>query len=67
MGRYSLQLAFALFAADPRDWDQFLARQKDDKYRARLTLAAAILWVRLGLYRNSGRSLSLNPHKPPQC
>jgi hypothetical protein len=47
-GQFSMQLAEALFASDPRVWKLFLKRMKNDKFRARANLAATMLWIRIG-------------------
>lgn len=47
-GRQSTQMVEALLASDPRIWKLFLKRVKGAKYRARLNLAATMLWIRIG-------------------
>jgi hypothetical protein len=45
-GRYSKQLREALFSSDPDAWKNYLARIHDPKIRERVTLEAALIWVR---------------------
>ena len=47
-GQYSMQMARAILASDPRVWKLFLKRMKNDKFRARANLAATMLWIRIG-------------------
>jgi hypothetical protein len=51
-GQCSMQMVQALLASDPRIWTLFLKRVKGAKYRARLNLAATMLWIRLGYSRD---------------
>lgn len=45
-GVYSQQLREALFSSDPDAWKNYLARINDPKIRERVTLEAALIWVR---------------------
>jgi hypothetical protein len=58
-GRFSMQLVRALLASDPRLWKRFRARKRGNKYRARLNMAAAILWIRIGASMSGRRAQSL--------
>jgi hypothetical protein len=50
-GIYSMQMIEAVLASDPAIWKVFLARMKDNKHRARASLAATMLWIRIGVRR----------------
>jgi hypothetical protein len=45
-GEYSQQLRHALYGNTPQEWDQFLSRLKDDRFRARANMSATLLWIR---------------------
>ena len=47
-GEYSQQLRHALYGNTLQEWDQFLARLKDDRFRARVNMSATLLWIRSG-------------------
>jgi hypothetical protein len=51
-GQYSRQMRRALQSSDPEDWQNFLARLRDDRQRARVDLVVVLLWVN----RYSGKS-----------
>jgi hypothetical protein len=54
-GIYSMQMVEAVLAMDPETWKVFLARMKDNKHRARASLAATMLWIRIGERRRKRR------------
>jgi hypothetical protein len=45
-GQFSAQLKRALTSSEHKDWDSFLARMKDDNFRARANVIAALSWIR---------------------
>ena len=47
-GEFSKQLRKVLYEGTPQEWDQFLARLKDDRFRARAKMSATLLWIRSG-------------------
>jgi hypothetical protein len=50
-GEFSRQLRNALNEGTPQEWQEFLSRLKDDRFRARTNMSAALLWIRFGSYR----------------
>jgi hypothetical protein len=44
-GQYSRQMRRALQSSAPEDWQNFLARLRDDRQRARVNLMAVLLGV----------------------
>jgi len=56
-GRFSIQLSQALISSEAQDWKTFLARMKDDKFRARVNMTATLLLIRSGFHKGPGSSL----------
>ncbi len=45
-GEFSRQLTKILYEGTPQEWYDFLARLKDDRFRARVNMSATLLWIR---------------------
>ena len=49
-GEFSVQLKRVLNEGTPQQWHEFLSRLKDDRFRARANMSAALLWIRTGYH-----------------
>ena len=45
-GKFSSQMRKTLFEGTPQEWHDFLYRLKDDRFRVRANMSAALLWIR---------------------
>lgn len=50
-GKHSSQLRQTLYKGTPQEWQEFLSRLKDDRFRARVNMSSTLLWISSGSRR----------------